>query len=140
MYGQSDETDPDAYIAGLDDVRRPQIEALDARIRAVAPTLERHMTSGLLSYGHYSYRYASGREGEWMVLGIAPNKAYISLYAGPIQVESFAPRLPKANVGKGCIRFKRVSDVDLDVIDEVIRASARFDGQRIDHGRMPTSA
>lgn len=135
MYGRSvDVTDPDEYIAGLDEVRRPQIAELDARIRAIAPGLERHMMSGLLSYGHYAYEYASGRTGEWVVLALASNKAYISLYASPIGVEPYAARLPKASLGKGCIRFQRVSDLDLSVIDDVIRDAAAYDGKRVVHG------
>lgn len=136
MYGQSKTTDPDAYIAELDDVRRPQLAELDARIRAVAPHLDRYMMSGLLSYGHYSYKGRSGREGEWMVLALASNKAYISLYASPISLEPYVERLPKANLGKGCIRFKRVDDIDLDVLDEVLREAAANDGKRLVHGEI----
>ena len=133
MYGQTPKgpTDPDAWLAALDDVRRPQLEELDARIRTVAPGLSRYVDRGFLSYGRYSYRGRSGRSGEWMCLALASNKQYISLYAGPIGLESFAARLPKANLGRGCVRFKRVSDVDLAVLDEVIRASAAKDGQTI---------
>ena len=134
MYGQtpSGPTDPDAWLAGLDDVRRPQLEELDARIRKVAPGLRRYVDRGFLSYGRYTYRSGrSGRSGDWMCLALASNKQYISLYAGPIGLEPFASRLPKANLGRGCVRFKRLSDVDLEVIDEVIRASAATDGQTI---------
>ena len=52
----------------------------------------------------------------------------------PIPVEPFAARLPKANLGRGCIRFKRIDDIDLTVIDEVVRAAAAFDGKRVVHG------
>lgn len=133
MYGQTPTgpTDPDAWLAALDEVRRPQLEELDARIRKVAPGLRRYVDRGFLSYGRYSYRGRSGRTGDWMCLAIASNKQYISLYAGPIGLESFVSRLPKANLGRGCIRFKRLTDVDLDVIDEVIRVSAATDGQTI---------
>lgn len=133
MYGQkpTGPTDPDGWLAALDDVRRPQLEELDARIQKVAPGLRRYVNRGFLSYGDYSYRSRSGQSGEWMCVAIASNKQYISLYAGPIGLEPFAPRLPKANLGRGCIRFKRLSDVNLDVIDEVIRASAKSDGQTI---------
>ncbi len=125
MYGQTPTgpTEPDAWLAVLDDVRRPQLEELDARIRTIAPGLRRYVERGFLSYGRYSYRGRS-TSGEWMCLALASNKQYISLYAGPIDLEPFVERLPKANLGRGCIRFKRVSDVDLDVIDDVIRASA----------------
>lgn len=133
MYGQTPTapTDPDSWLAALDDVRRPQLEALDARIRQVAPGLKRYVNRGFLSYGEYSYRGKSGRSGEWMCIALASNKQYISLYSGPIDLEPYASRLPKANLGRGCIRFKRLSDVDLDVIDDVIRASAATDGQSI---------
>lgn len=135
MYGMTPTgaTDPDAWLAELDDVRRPQLEELDARIRHVAPELRRYVNRGFLSYGEYSYRGKSGRTGEWMCVALASNKQYISLYAGPIDLEPYVARLPKANLGRGCIRFKRVSDVDLAVIDEVIRASAAFDGQSISY-------
>jgi Domain of unknown function (DU1801) len=133
MYGQTPkgQTDPDAWLAELDDVRRPQLEELDARIRSVAPGLRRYVDRGFLSYGRYTYRSRSGRSGDWMCLAMASNKQYISLYAGPIGLERFVPRLPKANLGRGCIRFKRLSDVDLAVIDEVVLASAKSDGQTI---------
>jgi hypothetical protein len=100
----------------------------------VAPGLRRYVNRGFLSYGQYSYRGKSGRSGDWMCLAVASNKAYISLYAGPIGLEPYVARLPKANLGRGCIRFKRLSDVELDVIDEVIRASAARDGQMVDAG------
>ena len=136
MYGQTPTgpTEPDAWLAALDDVRRPQLEELDARIRRVAPGLRRYVDRGFLSYGRYTYKSRAGRSGDWMCLAVASNRQYISLYAGPIGLEPFAPRLPKANLGRGCIRFKRLADVDLDVIDEVIRASAATDGQTITVG------
>jgi uncharacterized protein DUF1801 len=128
-------SDADDWIAALPEPRRTDIAAIDARIRAVAPDLRRYVNGGFLAYGRYHYRYASKREGDWPVLSIASNKAYISLYASPVGVEPWAPRLPKANVGKGCIRFKRTSDLDLEVVDEVIAAAAAKDGELIQSGR-----
>jgi hypothetical protein len=97
----------------------------------LAPKMAASAKQGMLSYGTYKYRYSTGREGEWFALGIASQKNYISLYAPTLDLEPYVARLPKANLGRGCIRFKRLDDVDLDVIDEVIRASAANDGQRI---------
>jgi hypothetical protein len=96
-----------------------------------APSMHATAEGGLLAYGRYEYRYASGRAGSYFVLGIASNKAYISLYAPTLDLEPYVARLPKANLGRGCIRFKRLADVDLAVIDEVIAASAANDGRRI---------
>jgi hypothetical protein len=84
----------------------------------------------MLAYGRYRYRYASGREGEWFPIGLASNKRYISLYvtaADPEHgylAESFRDRLPKADIGRSCVRIKRVEDVDLDVVTELVAAGA----------------
>jgi hypothetical protein len=123
---------PQDYIDGLDEPRRTDIRRVHDLIGQVAPEMRSFVGSGMLAYGRYEYRYASGREGEWFVLGLASNKAYISLYAPTLDLGPFVARLPKANLGRGCIRFKRVDDVDLGVIDEIVRASAANDGRRIE--------
>ena len=87
------------------------------------------MEFGMMGYGTYHYRYASGREGDWMRLGIANNKQYISLYCcvgderGYV-AERYRERLPKADIGKSCVRIKRLSDLDEDVLRELIREVA----------------
>ena len=130
MYGKraTPPIDPDAWLAALPDDRRGQLEALDAQIRSLAPGLDRYVDHGFLSYGRYHYRYPSGREGDWMVLALASNRQYISLYVSPIGAEAYAARLPKASLGKGCIRFKHLDDLDPAVVDEIIRAAAAHDG------------
>jgi hypothetical protein len=83
----------------------------------------------MLGYGKMKYKYASGREGEWMKIGIANNKQYISLYCCAANddgyvAEKYKDRLPKANIGKSCVRFKRLSDLDEDTLKQLIRDSA----------------
>lgn len=70
-------------------------------------------------------RYASGREGDWAILGLASNKQAISLYVSAgdgkrYLAETYADRLGKANVGKSCIRFKRLDDLDRSALVELI--------------------
>jgi hypothetical protein len=127
----ADEMTPEQYIGGLEDSRKADIGRLHERIRQVAPEVRSYVDRGMLAYGRYAYRYATGREGDWFVLGLASNKEYISLYAPTLTLEPYVARLPNANLGRGCIRFKRVDDVDLAVIDEVVRESAANDGRRI---------
>ena len=137
MYGKrpTPPVEPDVWLAALDDVRRPQLEELDARIRTAFPEARPYVDHGFLSYGRYTYRSRAGQAGEWMCVALASNKAYISLYAGPMDISAFAARLPKASLGRGCIRFKRNADVDLEVIDEVIRDSMAYDGKHVEYGK-----
>jgi hypothetical protein len=133
LYGKKERiaATPEAYVEALPSPRREDIGQLHARIRELAPTLAASAEQGMLTYGRYSYRYRSGRTGEWFAIGIASNKDYVSMYAPTLILEPYVARLPKANLGRGCIRFKRLADLDLEVIDEVIRASAANDGQLV---------
>ena len=116
---------PEQYIGGLGEPRRGDIQALHDLIRATMPGREPVVAGGMLGYGPYHYRYASGREGETSLVGLASQKRYISLYVmctdeGTYLAERYVPRLPKANIGKCCVRFRRTADVDLDVLRELL--------------------
>jgi hypothetical protein len=63
------------------------------------------------------------------VVGLASNNRYISLYVSATEgneyvAERYKSKLPKADIGKSCIRFKKLDDVDLDVVTEVIQQGA----------------
>jgi Domain of unknown function (DU1801) len=136
MYGQpaSEITDPDAWIASLEERQRIDIEMLDRRIRAKAPQLDRRMDHGMLAYGHYTYKYPSKREGEWFVLGLAATKAGTSIYVSPLDIEPYRDRFPTGDFGRGCIRVKRVSDLDEAALDQLIGDAAALDGTHFTGG------
>jgi hypothetical protein len=120
---------PDEYVATVEDRRRTDVAALDALIRETAPDLERVMSGPAIGYGPFHYRYASGREGDAALIGLAANKRYLSLYvlcateAGYL-AETYRERLPKASIGKACVRFTSLANVDVDVLRELIKEAA----------------
>jgi hypothetical protein len=130
---------PEDYIAQIPEPRRGDIQKLHELICEIAPDLEPYAQSGGLGYGHFRY-CKSGREGDWPAVGLASQKRYISVYlcvprGGQHIAEANAPRFPKANVGKGCIRFRRLADVDLAVLADVIREgidAMRTDAETVD--------
>jgi uncharacterized protein YdhG (YjbR/CyaY superfamily) len=115
---------PEEYIAALDEPRRTEIAELDALIRERAPDLEPHVRSGMLGYGEYHYKYASGREGDAAVIALSSRARYISLYANVGVAEKYRDQLPSADIGKSCIRLKRLEGVDRDVLAKVIEETA----------------
>jgi hypothetical protein len=126
-----DAKDPEDYLEQIDEPRRAEVEAVDRLIRETAPQLDRHLQAGMLGYGPYRYRYASGREGDWFVIGLASQKRYISLYVCATDgreylAESYRDRLPKADIGKSCVRFKQLDDVDLDVVRDLVDEAAEL--------------
>ena len=125
--------DPDAveaFLAQIDEPRRSDMAQLHDVVVAAEPTLAPHMAGKMIGYGSYHYRYPTGREGDAPVIALANNKQYISLYVmgarGDSYVtETYADRLPKANIGKSCVRFRNLDGVDLDVVAEMVREGAQ---------------
>ena len=131
MKGQLDVKTPADYIAAVDDSRRPDIEALDALIRKHAPKLEPVIMGGMLGYGPFRYRYASGRQGDACTLALASNSSYISLYcsaadASGYVAERYRDRLPKARIGKSCVNFKKLTDLDQKALVALIKETAKM--------------
>lgn len=126
MFLGSSAKTPTDYINELDEPRRSEIKHLHDVICKAVPDFKPSMVSGMIGYGSYHYKSASGREGDWPIIALSSRKNYISLYvcAGDgkrYMAEIYHNRLPKTNIGKSCIRFKHLSDVDLDVITEMLQ-------------------
>jgi hypothetical protein len=88
------------------------------------------MRAGMLGYGPMKYRYASGRQGEWFKIGLASQKNYISLYmcaadAQGYVAERYKERLPNADIGKSCVRFKQLEDLDRKALVALIKETAK---------------
>jgi hypothetical protein len=103
------------------------VERLDRLIRETLPDLEAHG----LNYGPFHYRYDSGREGDAYRISVAERKHGISLYVlaltedGQYLAESRADRFPKASIGKSCVRFKRLDDLDEAALRDLLAEAGR---------------
>lgn len=116
------------YIDLLGEPRKSEIQKLHDFILKTVPKLKPFIISGMIGYGKYHYKSKSGREGDWAIVLLASQKNYISVYAcgmkdGKYVAESYKKDLPKASIGKSCIRFKKVEDIDLQVLAKVLKES-----------------
>ncbi len=77
--------------------------------------------SAIIGFGNYHYVYASGREGDTLVIGFSPRKQNISIYfmGGLNLVEDELSRLGKHKTGKGCLYIKSLSDVNGKVLKKI---------------------
>lgn len=132
MFKGSSATTVEDYIDGLEEPRKGEILRLHELIRKTVPNLKPHIQSGMLGYGSYHYKYASGNEGDWMIIGLSSRKNYISVYVnavtpdGQYVAENYKSALPKASVGKSCIRFKKLDDVDQKTLVRIIKQGAEL--------------
>ena len=120
----------DEWLAGLAEPRRSTLTAVHRLIREAAPALAPSLVGGSIGYGPFHYRYDTGREGDAHRLLLRGNARYVSLYVlaeddhGYLAEQHAAGLGPKVSVGKSCVRFRTVADLDLDALRRLVRAAA----------------
>jgi len=127
--GAKSQGTPEAYIAAQSEPRRTELAALHALIRKAAPGLAPRMWNNVIGYGDYHYRYTSGREGDWFVIGLCARKQYISLYVCAADDDGYlaerkAPALGKVKVGRSCINIRALADIDMPRTAALVREAA----------------
>ena len=83
--------------------------------------------SSIVGFGSYHYKGASGREGDWMLIGFSPRKQNITLYIMPgfEGYPALMQKLGKHTTGKSCLYIKRLSDVNVEVLKELMAESLK---------------
>ncbi|MEH7381017.1 DUF1801 domain-containing protein [Bacillus sp. JJ1533] len=82
----------------------------------------------IIGFGSYHYKYASGHEGDAPLVGFSPRKAKISLYfaTGDTKREELLENFGKHTTGKACVYINKISDIDVEVLKELIHQSIKF--------------
>jgi hypothetical protein len=81
--------------------------------------------ASIVGFGHYHYKYASGRENDWFQVGFSPRKQDLTLYFmdGVEGQSDLLAQLGKHKLGKSCLYVKRLADLDLKVLKKMIQQS-----------------
>jgi hypothetical protein len=81
--------------------------------------------SSIIGFGSYHYKYASGREADWMQVGFAPRKQNLTLYlmSGFDGYAQLLKKLGKHKTGKACLYINKLDDVDVNVLKELVKQS-----------------
>jgi hypothetical protein len=130
----------DEYIAMLTEDRREAIETLDKLIKDTVPGMKRWFAYNMLGYGKFKYIDYKKQENEWPVIALASQKQHLSLYVCAIDRDDESQYLAekyenelykdgvKPNVGKSCIGFRRLEDLDLEVVKKVLKEAEKMPG------------
>ncbi len=121
------------FLAGVEpEKKREEARVLDQLFRKVTGWQPVMWGPAIIGYGSYHYKYASGREGDMCATGFSPRKAQHSVYILPGYADfgDYLDRLGKHTIGKSCLYFKKLEDIDLDVLAELIEAGLEDLGQK----------
>ena len=117
-----------AFLNAIDDnERRRDCKKIAAMMRAATGKRAKMWGSSIVGYGRYHYKYARGREGDFMITGFSPRAQALTLYIMPgfKQFELLMKKLGKYKTGKSCLYIKRLSDIDESVLQRLIEGSVR---------------
>jgi hypothetical protein len=82
----------------------------------------------MIGFGAYHYKYDSGREGDSFLVGFAPSKVGITIYTNCYldpQTELLA-KLGKHKATKACIYIKKLEDIDIDILEQILIQSMAY--------------
>ncbi len=115
----------DTFLATVPERRVPEARTLDALMRRISGAPPVLWGKSLVGYGQYHYRYESGREGDCFRVGFSPRTAKLTLYImdGSHGYDALMARLGKHTTGASCLYLNKLDDVDLGVLEELVRAS-----------------
>lgn len=120
-----------SVTAFVKSVKNPQqrrdTQTLVALMRKVTGERPAMWEPGIIGFGSYHYVYASGRQGDWMLTGLAPRKGQLTVYlmGGLESQKPLLSRLGQHKTGKGCVYLKDLQGIDLKILGELVRRSVR---------------
>jgi hypothetical protein len=82
----------------------------------------------IIGFGNYHYKYASGHEGDAPVIGFSPRKTALTfyVYSDTEKSRTILPELGKFKMSKACIYVKKLSDINMSVLEELCKESIKF--------------
>ena len=113
------------FIAAIEHPqKRADAQALDQMFRTATGFDPVMWGPSIIGYGAYHYRYASGREGDFLATGFSPRKANFSVYIMPgyADFSDILTDLGKHKLGKSCLYFNKLADINPVSLDRLIRA------------------
>jgi hypothetical protein len=120
-----------AFLNGIADEKKRQDSFTILELMQQVTGLEPKMWGdSIVGFGTYHYKYASGRQGDSPLTGFSPRKQNLTLYIMPgfDQYEALLQDLGKYKTGKACLYINKITDIDLQVLKELVEQS--FDHMR----------
>ena len=119
------EVEVEDFLATVAEKHREDCARLVALMRRATGEEPRMWGPSIVGFGSYHYRYESGREGDWFLAGFSPRKKDLTVYvmAGFEGYDELMGRLGRHKTGKSCLYLRSLADVDLAVLEELVRES-----------------
>jgi hypothetical protein len=113
-----------SYMAGIeDDDRRRDCKDLAAMMKRITGRNPKMWGTSIVGFGSYHYKYDSGHEGDCCAVGFSSRKGNISVYLNAgyeAKSRKLLSRLGKHKTAKACLYIKRLSDVQIPILERLV--------------------
>ena len=116
----------DSFIDSIaDEIRKRDSRILLELMKQVTNDIPKMWGTNIVGFGTYHYKYASGREGDFMRVGFSPRKQSLTLYIMPgfEEYQDLLSQLGRHSTGKSCLYIKNLEDVDLEIVRKLVKIS-----------------
>ena len=133
MFKSTNAKSVEEYLSVLPKERQEPVLFLHDFIQKAVPKLKPHFAYNMLGYGSFACKNYKKEMVDWPVIALASQKNYMSIYVcaldnGEYLAEKFQDKLGKVSVGKSCIRFKKLDDLNLPELAKILKKAAKSPG------------
>jgi hypothetical protein len=133
MFAKNEAQSVEEYLLRVPEDRKKDIEFLHDFIQKAVPDLKPYFASNMIGYGSFYYLDSKKQKKEWPIIALANQKNYISIYVCTViedksVAEKYKEELGKLSKGIGCIRFKKIEDINLETFKIVLKLAEEKPG------------
>ena len=116
------------FLAAVAPARRADCEAIVGLMQKATKLPPKMWGSAIIGFGSYHYKYESGHEGDAALVGFSPRKQNLVIYIMPgfSAYPDLMSALGKHKVGKSCLYINTLADIDLKVLEKLVKASVEY--------------
>lgn len=116
------------FISSLDEKTARDCLVLMEMMQRISGHEPKMWNIGTIGFDTYHYKYDSGREGDCQAIGFYPRKGKITVYLmdGTVRYSELLARLGRHSTSRVCVYIKRLSDVELPVLEQIVQQSYKY--------------
>lgn len=133
MFAKNEANSVEEYLSLLPEDKKKEFDFIHGFIQDAVPSLKPYFATNMIGYGSFYYLDNKKQKKDWPIIALANQKNYISIYVCAIVedkalVEKYSSELGKLSKGIGCIRFKNIEDMNLEILKKVLKLAEENPG------------
>lgn len=133
MFAKNEAKSVEEYLLRVPEESKKDVDFIHDFIQKMVPNLKPYFATNMIGYGMFYYLDSKKQKRDWPIIALANQKNYISIYVCTVvedkdEAEKYKKELGKLSKGIGCIRFKKIEDINLETLEIVLKLAEKKPG------------